>query len=147
MQHYTTIEQSKKLLELGLNPESADMYYPYVLPHSNNLHHVPILGEPVESLSWYNIGYTLGGKYKPITLEKFCIPCWSLGALLDILKTRKDCNFITIHSGYSLKWNLNTTYYELANWKEKEIFGETLIDTVYNMIIWLLENEHIKKEE
>ena len=30
MQHYTTIEQSKHLLELGLNPESADMAY---LPH------------------------------------------------------------------------------------------------------------------
>ena len=27
MKHYTTIEQSEKLLELGLNPESADMTY------------------------------------------------------------------------------------------------------------------------
>jgi len=27
MNYYTTIEQSKKLLELGLNPNTADMWY------------------------------------------------------------------------------------------------------------------------
>ena len=142
----TSIEQSKKLLELGLSHKSADMYYEYVLPHSDKLHHVPNIGEPTNALSWYNKGYTLGGKNKPMTLEEFCIPCWSLGALLDVLKTRKDCNFITIHSSYSLKWILNTSYYELANWKEKETIEETLIDTVYNTIVWLLENGYIEKE-
>ena len=27
MTHYTTIEQSKKLVELGLSPDTADMFY------------------------------------------------------------------------------------------------------------------------
>ena len=27
MRHYTSIEQSKKLLELGLSSETADMFY------------------------------------------------------------------------------------------------------------------------
>ena len=30
MKHYTSIEQSKKLLELGLNPNTADMFYPKI---------------------------------------------------------------------------------------------------------------------
>lgn len=38
--HYTSIEQSKKLLELGLNPENTDMFY-----LDNSKARVPILGE------------------------------------------------------------------------------------------------------
>ena len=84
---YTSIEQSKKLLELGLKPETADAYYKYVLPkNTDKIHHVPEVGEPTNALEWYNKGYTLSGK-EPLTLEEFCIPCWSLEALLEALPT------------------------------------------------------------
>lgn len=72
--------------------------------------------------------------------EDSLLPCWSTGSLLELLKTRKYCNFITLHSSHSLKWILTTSYYELANWKEKETIGETQIEAVYNMVVWLLEN-------
>lgn len=122
--NYTSIEQSKKLLELGLNRDTADMCYP------KDAFAVNYDEEPVCNYSGFGLAH----------------PCWSLGALLDVLKTRKDCNFITIHSSYSLKWILNTSYYELANWKEKETIGETPIEAAYNMVVWLLENEQLTKE-
>lgn len=134
MKHYTTIEQSKKLVELGLNPDTADMKW-YYWKDEIDAPKVPTLGFDKAVLESYK------------NTQAVYLPCWSLGALLEVLKTRKDCTFITIHSGYSLKWILNTSYYELANWKEKETIEETLIDTVYNTIVWLLENGYIKKGE
>ena len=148
MQHYTTIEQSKKLLELGLSPETADMYYKYVLPHSDKLHHVPNLGEPTDALSWYNKGYTLGGKNKPMTLEEFCIPCWSFGALLDIMpkedvKPFEDSNpFVGYGNG------LYRCVYLNGDWESShQTMGDTPIEAAYNMVVWLLENGYIKKGE
>ena len=35
---HTTIEQSKKLLSLGFDPRTADMYYKYVLSWLQLLH-------------------------------------------------------------------------------------------------------------
>lgn len=92
---YTTIEQSKKVISLGLDPSTADLYYKYVLPKSDKLHHVPDIGEPTNALSWYNKGYTLNGRKEPLELKDFCIPCWSLAALLelmpDIIKVEEEC--------------------------------------------------------
>lgn len=131
MKHYTTLEQSKKLVKLGLNPDTADMFYSRRPTGKSEYSEFP--------------DFKLEGRLEVFT--KVDLPCWSLGALLNVLKTRKDCNFITIHSSYSLKWILNTSYYELANWKEKETIGETPIEAVYNMVCWLLENGYVKKRE
>ena len=72
MKHYTTIEQSKKLLKLGLSPESADMCWC-----------LAVKGEPEVVV---NQGYNEYGDFE--------IPCWSLGALLmvmpDILFTKEE---------------------------------------------------------
>ena len=83
LRSYTTIEQSKKLAEI-LPLESADMYFQYVLPKSSKIKHNPEIGNPVNALEWYNKGYSFGGK-EPITLDEYCVPCWSLAALLDVL--------------------------------------------------------------
>lgn len=82
MKAYTDIEQSKKLAEI-LPLESADMYYPYVLPKSDRIKHNPETSNPVNALKWYNIGYTTFGR-EPITLDEYCVPCWSLTALLEV---------------------------------------------------------------
>lgn len=72
--NYTTPEQSKKLLELGIPAESADCYYyeegsiaddatPQVVP----------FGEPYEDSSTE----TMFSSY-------VCMPCWSVGRLIEI---------------------------------------------------------------
>ena len=128
MKNYTTIEQSKKLLELGLKSESADMWWNfYSVTTDDTTPQIIRIDNPwIGSFNWNN--------------ELDNLPCWSTGALLELLRTRKYCNFLTLHSSRSLKWILNTSYYELANCKEKETIGETQIEAVYNMVVWLLEN-------
>lgn len=66
MQHYTTIEQSKHLLELGLSPETADIFIPC---YGNNDYSE-------------NRPYFRNTVIKP---DKDDFPCWSIGALLELL--------------------------------------------------------------
>ena len=80
----TSIDQSKRLLELGLSSETADMYYEYVIPKSDKIIHVPKIGSPIEALRMFNMGYTACGN-RPIKLEENCIPAWSLTALLKVI--------------------------------------------------------------
>lgn len=64
MKAYTSLEQSKKLVELGLDPSTADMHYYSFRRKDDVIVWTPEIGET----------------------SKYDIPCWSLAALLDILK-------------------------------------------------------------
>jgi hypothetical protein len=129
---YTDIEQSKKLAEI-LPIESANMYYKYVLPKSDKIHYIPEIGNPVNSLKWYNEGYTFRGKKEPITLNEFCIPCWSLVALLNILDfpalTQEDEN----------EWEVCVRDYN--NDEYIEIKADNPIDACVDMILKLYEQK------
>lgn len=140
MKSYTDIEQSKRLSEI-LPTESADMYYQYVLPKSDKIKHNPENGNPVEALEWYNKGYTHFGK-DPLFLEEYCIPCWSLAAMLNYL--REIDFFPEINIGeHSV--TMSISYYNedetgllspIQNIKTK---AESFIDACYEMIIKLDE--------
>ena len=85
MKSYTDLPQSKKLAEI-LPIESADMRFEYILPRkSDKMLHYPIVGNPIEALEMFNKGYTISGS-KPLSLNEYCIPCWSLAALMDVLE-------------------------------------------------------------
>lgn len=123
MKHYTSIEQSKKLLELGLNSESADMYWfrddteiPKIFP---------------KSMMKNSASVTL--------------PCWSLGALTEISKV---CTRLECHLRVDKKWNFfatckddvfnpfYTTHYKGYN---------SQLEAYYDLVCWLLENNYIEK--
>lgn len=138
----TSIEQSKKLLSLGLDPSTADMYYHYVLPKSDKLHHVPDVGEPTNALNWYNKGYTLNGKKEPLELKDFCIPSWSLAALLNYLREidffpEIDANEITVTM--SINYYNEAEAQPLAPIHNIEVKAESFIDACYEMIVKLHE--------
>lgn len=119
--NYTTIEQSKNLLELGLNPESADMLFPWN-GYSNI--EIPVIGKTGNS--------------------SVLIPCWSVGALLEvmpvILKLRYRA-FLTPHSvGYCCAYSDCSESFHVEDEK-------TAINACYKMVVWLLENNYIKKGE
>lgn len=92
----TTIEQSKRLLAAGLDPESADMYYKNNLPWTDKeprYSAVLSAGSPTKDLEWYNKGYTAGGK-EPLPLLHFCFPAWSLSKLIELIAdTGRTMNF------------------------------------------------------
>lgn len=119
MKHYTTIEQSKKLLELGLSPESADMYF----SHHDEKYYIIHKDCP----------------YPFLLRDK--IPCWSLGALLEVMPTPHTGDgdahpFIAKAS--------EKEYYIVYATIDKEINSsniyKTPLEAAYNMVVWLLEN-------
>ena len=83
----TSIEQSKRLIELGIDRKTSDMYY------------------------WCGSDLRIGG-YRAQD-EELDIPAWSLSALLDILPKGK----VLIDDLHSNKYkvigyNLDTDYYD-----------------------------------
>lgn len=129
----TTIEQSKRLLELGLKPETTDMCF------------FRSTDEDVEN------PYTrlVVDDYILNTLESDDnIPAWSLHRLMELCP-----EYINI-DGYA-----DTTYwFKLYKLDNKIIYendydrwlylvdGDTLFDTLIDCIEWLISNKHFKQE-
>ena len=106
--NYTSIEQSKKLLKLGLNPESSDM--------------------------------------------ECGIPCWSVGALFEILpdeiKAKNDIGeyvyTFRMMDKRTIEYGCYINKFD-DYWKPMISYaGDDFLDVCYNMVVWLLENGYIK---
>lgn len=122
----TTIEQSQKLLELGIDENTADMYYLY----DRNLH--KMYGD-----------FPYCREYKKI-VGGVDIPAWSLSALLDLMPQRIYDELGCRTFGMAKSWDKcrYQVYYEHKTaYIQKE--AETAIDAVFEMIIWLKENKKI----
>lgn len=141
MKHYTTIEQSKKLLELGLSPESADWHYHYDFDF-DELETCPTFTEEDDHY----------------VLFPQDIPCWSVGVLMELMKSTSDwSSFLTfILDTYDNKgehltnvWRLTfeTKHYTIAQIVRKDIYKDNIIDACFEMVCYLLENGYIGKGE
>ena len=114
----TSIEQSKKLLSLGLDADTADMWY---LPIKDT----------------YELVITP-------SLTRGIIPAWSLSALLELMPILLKGYWrwiLTRHNrGYSCTYlNGGETFHSKG--------GKTDIDAAYNMVVYLLEQGYIKTEK
>lgn len=136
----TTIEQSRKLIELGLDPESADMTY---LLFSDGK---------------YSIKVEIGERQKG---ESF-LPAWSLSALLEVMPITitKDgmeyklgvfpSGLFSTHSDTS-KWTLQYCGRDYSYKSRNKypilaaITQHDIITAAYEMVCCLLEQGLIKK--
>ncbi len=114
----TTIGQSKHLLELGLDPKTADMYY------------LPQVMNEGETLWPIDEGYDLDDADQP---------AWSLTALLEVMPKELEVGlFKTPISGeYFFSW-----------WTDDHHMGDDYkepIDAAFEMVCWLLGQGLIKK--
>ena len=76
--NYTSIEQSKHLLELGLDPGSADMHYNFYRDE----------WDKVKS----------NGNIPSLMMNSLDdIPCWSVGALLDVMPKLSKVEYDLVH--------------------------------------------------
>lgn len=127
----TSIEQSKKLIELGINVETADMCY------------CPIMD--IDSMN--NIGFLEIPECYPFSEVKECkvqyLPAWSLSALLGLMPTddKKDEYYVDTesHSDYYTVSYINCWDGRIHS----EYSTESLIDATFEMIVWLKENKKI----
>lgn len=116
----TDIEQSKKFIELGIDVNTADMWYQH-------------------------IGYSIiDGKEKPTyfpmvirdNISDDDIPAWSLSALVDLMP--KNVEIERTHIGWRCNYYSNND--SLLKYGKDE---NTLFDAVFDMVVWLLENNKL----
>ena len=139
MTHYTTIEQSNRLFHLGLSPASADMDYHCLKKADVAISSIPFFKDAseVENSALHALYYR--------------IPCWSLEALLEAMpKTITDeydstgCLGMCVFRNSSWEW---VVYYSNADADCQALHeeqGDTLLEAVYNMVVWLLEEGYIE---
>ena len=140
----TTLEQSQKLIELGIDVNTADMCYRPTKDMYRNIigySKYPDVMTPRDRSFFNELGYE---------------PCWSLTALIDLLPDiipGRNC-----WGGYHLyitKIGICYAFYgndvpdtlhsvELYNeYTEKNEGVESLVDAAYEMICWLKENNKL----
>lgn len=125
---WTTLEESKQLVEVGLPVETADMSYTYDFDDSR------YVIETTPAKNW------IVPKYAESTKIKQVLPCWSLGALTQLLPR-------TIEQNYDLLINQELwVMYRQPLSKEVRLMcssGVSLIENVKDAIIWLLGHKLI----
>ena len=112
----TSIEESLKLIESGIDVNTADMYYPNRVGGVN----YPL---PIE----YKMGL-------PLLSQE--IHAWSLSALLEFIN--RNCYNISLNcSGaeWTVKFDDSEAYHHIT--------CDYSIDAVFEMICWLLENKKL----
>lgn len=133
MRSYTDIEQSKKLAEM-LSVDSADMYWINALNRDKRFHSpYPHFRERLRP--------EVNGKFIPrYELGKRDVPCWSIAALLDILRNRaysidKDAN-VSLSSYKTVEWDLS-----IINSGLEAVTNSDPIDACVEMILKLKEKD------
>ena len=139
----TSQEQSKKLIELGIDVNTADMFWDTLFAKKpeaqvDNHHLVD------EYDNWYRV------------------PAWSLSALMNLLPSEFE------YFGTTYKINIrkyvsidNVDIYQVSygnyhwhddsgySWSDMINTGEKeeLIDAVFQMVVWLIENEKLINQQ
>jgi len=130
----TDVQQSKKLLELGLSADTADMFYFSIG-----------LMPPIK--------INVGKIQENVVESKRCwaVPCWSLSTLLELMPKLYEeednpdddgCQPNLCKGWDNDKWHIvyRSSIY-ITQWHDNPL------DAAFEMVCWLLEQGHIKKEE
>ena len=122
----TTIKQSKKLIELGIDVNSADMHWQYI-------------EEDNGQLQWFYFP-------KDFSInENESIPAWSLSALIELIPNKISISDDLYYVCYKrnsaelrgpITWN--------GHQKTKIFKADNILDAVFEMVCYLLENKLIK---
>lgn len=130
----TSIEQSKRLLELGLNPDTADMHYTVVGDLSASSYTEGLVNAGSIAKAWHK---------NPEELKAKVVPAWSLSALLNLTPD--------IIGDYVLRLDkVDGDYYiwydEIGKgWSDDmpHPSSDNFIDVAYKNLVLLLENKKI----
>ena len=129
--YYTSVEQSQKLIEMGLDPNTADMCY---IKHCTS-----------DDQTWRYDDFPpmVLSKEMPDSID--CLPCWSVGALFAILRQvslgnkmrKKGCALDIFMNGISCGKGID--YDIIADYK----FNDGMADSFYKMVVLMLEKKFI----
>ena len=126
----TSLEQSQKLIELGIDIKTADMYF--------NTHQDGYFPMGNSKIDWDLVHYDEA------------IPAWSLSALLELIPPYLGEFNDGIDFGFSKSMNgkwYSAHYIQLDNSGlatfTKTVTGETSVDAAFEMVCWLKESNKI----
>lgn len=121
----TSLEQSQRLIELGIDVNTADMHY-----YKNSF------GDYIEGL------------YNSSDLKEGCelkgieyIPAWSLSALLELIPTSID-EYTKDFSQLEITKCSVSYVYAMGNLR-KGCLKDNLLDAAFEMVCWLKENNKL----
>lgn len=132
----TTLEQSRKLVELGISADTADMHYAFSA----------IGGAAFQDMIDASATLLPENYNRKYSYE----PAWSLNALLDLIPKRiNDYQFC-------IKWDGDVEMIYYVNKERKLLYFENtrsthhyspdaknLLDATFEMVCWLKENKYI----
>ena len=121
----TSLEQSKKLIELGIDVNTADMVYLRAYLGEERDYILLIDSYPEE--------YTEKGDGSLIPVYDEHIPAWSLSALLELIPS------VICLSNHEGKYNIRYANEFIIDQK----LHDSYIDACYEVVVWLKENNKI----
>lgn len=121
--NYTSIEQSRNLVELGLDKCTADMCYTAMKTADGGW-----IFNKASDIPWKNYA-----------ANEYYIPCWSLTALMNVAKVCSRCE---LHLRVDKKWNIFATMDDTA-YRGYDGF-DTPFDAYYWLVARLLEDVQLK---
>lgn len=136
----TNINQSWKLLNLGLKPCTADMYLEKSKTPEYGEYHLHTICEGIDPEHWFSV-----------RMNRDITPSWSLDRLLEIMPNHID-NYVLM---YNRDYHSLTSDSVYIAYDSLHIPGEYMhkIDSCNNsyescieMIEWLIHNNHLNKE-
>lgn len=119
---WTTLEEAKKLVEAGLDPNTADMSYNFVVCKVVN-------GNASEDWLLQPFPPDENQPHKQL-------PCWSLGALKNIVEEEFGKDF-----------SYENSEWVIIVWSDLSGYKHFYFEEIVNCVLWLLENGYIKKHE
>lgn len=133
----TNINQSRKLLELGLKPGTADMYLEKSKTPEYGEYHLHTICEGIDPEHWFSV-----------RMNRDITPAWSLDRLLELIpksikqRHRPNADF-DMHSDGQY-WFIS--YEELGYVVKHQEMRHKSFDAVICMIEWLIHNNHLNPE-
>lgn len=140
---YTSPEQSKRLMKLGLDSETADcVYCKYATKPARGDEDLNSVLEQ-EDGSWLYLDFHEDFH----DIEGGDILCWSLGALIDLMPGELKDYACKDHSVDLLIHKEGVEYFDETGMQHGPGFKSTLLDASVEMIEWLLEKGYIEKHD
>lgn len=124
----TSIDQSKKLIELGIDINTADTFWDMAEPEKRRTPTVGLISD------YYD-------------MEDWAIPAWSLSALLDLPPKGEDNNIDLCFGGYNGEEYIDEWFCTFEDNKEPFEFhtcnNKDKLDATFEMIVYLKENNKL----
>ena len=131
----TNKEQSHRLLEAGIRPETADCYLQRITETddwSNN----NVLDEIIESWMNKQVLLDMDGRY----------PAWSLSKLIGMMPDQVECEGYNYYLFILPRDKEFTIKYSAGSNLAKSYCRESLFDAITEMIEWLIKEGHLDKK-